>query len=477
MIYKILVHTRDTLSDRRLAQHHDVQPTVDNNVSSDYTSEDSMNSIARSLYFRRHQISSLSLGGKSSSIRGEGSASSSNPQSFRSFHETLRVFSSQKYSDESNNNDGPSTHHTKFMNPIVRQLWEQRQATKKRILSLTGEDSQTTDSGILQELSANMIRNGKGHENVSVEFKHPSHSKTTIDYNFKTDEFLREAYKSPGGTMRFGKVLEDLDALAGNIAFHHVMGDGLMLVTAAVDRIALRDIPDLKSDQRLSGQVTYVGSSSMEIRMQIHELSCDGKDENPEHWLEGYFTFVAVDPKTNKPMKICPLIPETSEERALFELGALKAAKKKEARKKVVGNGKPLTEEALKMEQRAEQLMSDAFPLVRMPSLADPNAILMSHTQMQNCMIAQPQVRNLSNKIFGGFLMRRAFELAFSNAYAFGGEWPQMLEVDNITFNAPVNVGDLLQFNSRVIYSLPDGGNLGAEVKNHSSKPLIMIEV
>jgi Acyl-CoA hydrolase len=299
---------------------------------------------------------------------------------------------------------------------------------------------------------------------------------------------------SPGGTMRFGKVLEDLDALAGNIAFHHVLGDDVMLVTAAVDRIALRDVPELDKDQRLSGQVTYVGSSSMEIRMQIHELtesSSGGGDENHgdqgddhgqyvhdrNNWLEAYFTFVAVDPLTNKPVKICPLIPETSEERALFELGALKAEKKKQARKKTIGMvGKPMTEEAMQMEKRAEQLMNDAFPLIRMPSLADPYSILMEHTQMQNCMIAQPQVRNLSNKIFGGFLMRRAFELAFANAYSFGGEWPQMLGVDNITFNAPVNVGDLLQFTSRVIYSLPDGGKLD-DVKKHSSKPLIMIEV
>ena len=76
--------------------------------------------------------------------------------------------------------------------------------------------------------------------------------------------------------MRFGKVLEDLDALAGNIAFQHVFGgvgdDNIMLVTAAVDRIALKNIPILEKDQRLSGQVTFVGSSSMEIRMQIHEV-------------------------------------------------------------------------------------------------------------------------------------------------------------------------------------------------------------
>jgi len=349
------------------------------------------------------------------------------------------------------------------------------------MMSLTDQDSETTGSGNLQELTAEMMIEGKGPKGhfEKVSFRHPSDSKTTIDYKFKSDEFLREAYRSPGGAMRFGKVLEDLDALAGNIAFHHVVGDDVMLVTAAVDRIALKDIPVLERDQRLSGQVTYVGSSSLEIRMQIRELSGendDQNDDNCEHWLEGHFTFVAVDPKTKKPVKICPLVPENSEERALFELGALKAAKKKDARKKRIGAGKPLTEEAVEMEQRAEQLVSDAFPLIRMPSLADPQAILMSHTQLMNTLIAQPQVRNLSNTIFGGFLMRRAFELAFANAYSFGGEWPQMLEVDNITFNAPVNVGDLLQFNSRVIYSLPDGGQL-YDVKKLSSKPLVMIEV
>ena len=370
------------------------------------------------------------------------------PPLCRSFHQDspLRDNANEKEAAKFNR---PSTHQMKFMNPIVRALWEQRQEDKQR-------------------------------KEPSKDVKTPSDSKIVIDYKFSTDDYLREAYQSPGGTMRFGKVLEDLDALAGNSAFRHVEGNGgdnLMLVTAAVDRIALKDIPELSHDQRLTGQVTYVGSSSMEIRMQFHQIPEVDNDDNPEHWLEGYFTFVAVDRKTNRPVKICPLIPETSEERALFELGSLKTAAKKKARKSGFGNGKPLTEEAFKMESRAEQLMNDAFPLLRMPSLADPNAILMSSTQMQNCMIAQPQVRNLSNKIFGGFLMRRAFELAFSVCYAFGGEWPQMLEVDNITFNAPVNVGDLLQFNSKVIYSLPDGGDLGDEVQKHSSKPLVMIEV
>ena len=36
-------------------------------------------------------------------------------------------------------------------------------------------------------------------------------------------------------------------------------------------------------------------------------------------------------------------------------------------------------------------------PLLRMPSLADPNFILMSRTEMRNAMMAQPQVSD--NKI------------------------------------------------------------------------------
>ena len=72
---------------------------------------------------------------------------------------------------------------------------------------------------------------------------------------------------------------------------------------------------------------------------------------------------------------------------------------------------------------------------------------------MQNAMIAQPLVQNLHNRIFGGFLMRRAFELAFSN-YVFGGSRPIFLEVDEVFFARPVHVGDWLVSNSCVLYTL-----------------------
>jgi acyl-coenzyme A thioesterase 9 len=49
--------------------------------------------------------------------------------------------------------------------------------------------------------------------------------------------------------------------------------------------------------------------------------------------------------------------------------------------------------------------------------------------------------------------MRRAFELAYSNAYVFGGSRPIFVELDEVSFTSPVDVGDLLVFNSCVLYT------------------------
>jgi acyl-coenzyme A thioesterase 9 len=121
----------------------------------------------------------------------------------------------------------------------------------------------------------------------------------------------------------------------------------------------------------------------------------------------------------------------------------------------------------------AEKFMVDAEALMRMPTLAPSHHILMPRTELHNALIAQPQQRNMHNRIFGGFLMRRAFELAFATAYVFGGTKPKFIEVDDISFMAPVDVGELLLYHSRILYVLPDGGDLQLDGKN----PLLMVEV
>uniref|UniRef100_A0A7S1U6Y5 HotDog ACOT-type domain-containing protein n=1 Tax=Phaeomonas parva TaxID=124430 RepID=A0A7S1U6Y5_9STRA len=94
-----------------------------------------------------------------------------------------------------------------------------------------------------------------------------------------------------------------------------------------------------------------------------------------------------------------------------------------------------------------------------MPALAPPRRVLLNRTSLSNTFMTQPQQRNTAGRIFGGFLMRRAFELAFTTAYLFGGRLPRFEEVDEVAFHLPVEVGELVQFESAVLYvSTPEDG-------------------
>ena len=75
-----------------------------------------------------------------------------------------------------------------------------------------------------------------------------------------------------------------------------------------------------------------------------------------------------------------------------------------------------------------------------MPALADRDSIRIRDTCLDNSFICQPQQRNIHGRIFGGFFMRRAFELAFSKTYAFAGVQQHFLEVDHVDFFKHVSI-------------------------------------
>lgn len=62
-----------------------------------------------------------------------------------------------------------------------------------------------------------------------------------------------------------------------------------------------------------------------------------------------------------------------------------------------------------------------------------------------------PQQRNLHRKVFGGILMRMAFELAFTDAALFAGESMHFLSLDQITFRLPVPIGAVLRLTSKIL--------------------------
>ncbi|KAK7362724.1 hypothetical protein VNO77_04845 [Canavalia gladiata] len=302
--------------------------------------------------------------------------------------------------------------------------------------------------------------------------KTPSKSRTSIFYNFSSDLILREQYRNPWNRVRMGKLVEDFDALAGTIAFKHCCSeDGttrpLLLVTASVDKMVLKKSLRFDTDFTIVGAVTWVGRSSMEIQLELTQSAQGNPNISNSPALVANFTFVARDSDTGKAVPINQISPESEQEKSLWE----EAEQRNKLRKK-------MKEEQHHGENRdtarLNALLAEGRIFSDMPALANRNSILMKDTCLQNSFICQPQQRNIHGRIFGGFLMRRAFELAFSTAYAFAGAAPHFLEVDHVDFFKPVDVGNFLRLKSCVLYTELDNLTepvVNVEVVAHVTKP------
>ncbi|CAN4104522.1 unnamed protein product [Withania somnifera] len=272
--------------------------------------------------------------------------------------------------------------------------------------------------------------------------KAPSRSRTSVLYKFSLDYGLRERYKNPMNEIRIEKLLEDLDALAATISYKHCSSnDGtarsLTLVTACVETLILEKPIRIDTDLTIEGAVTWVGCSSMEIQLEVKQSTPEPTNTVEAVSLTANFTFVARD-KTGKSAKINPILPENKKEKLLWQ--------EAEERKNV---------------NRLNELL-----LANRDNNSN-NKILIKNTCLQNSLVCQPEQKNFHGQIFGGYLMRKAFELAYATAYSFVRSPPCFVEVDHVDFLKPVDVGDFLHLKSCVIYT---------QVGN-SSRPLINVEV
>ena len=263
----------------------------------------------------------------------------------------------------------------------------------------------------------------------------------------------------------------DLDALSGVIAYKHT-GEQVTTVTAAVDRITINHPLKELCDLELSGQVTFAtGRSSMEISLQVAKAPADGaKVKKEEVLMTCAFTMVSLDPGTKKPVAISPILLETDEEKRLFALGEKNSNEKKAMAKRALRKQAPNDEESdlihamwLKQLEYHGQLSLQIYPSnAYADSITDPNLparkpeniLYMSTTRIDTTQIMQPQYRNRHNfMIFGGFLLKQTFELAFCCAAAFSHSRPTFVSLDPSTFENPVPVGSVLYLTATVAYT------------------------
>ncbi|XP_024376061.1 acyl-coenzyme A thioesterase 2, chloroplastic isoform X2 [Physcomitrium patens] len=171
---------------------------------------------------------------------------------------------------------------------------------------------------------------------ITLQSKTPEENRTSVVYKFSSDTSLREEYRNPWNLFRIGKLLEDLDALAGTIAVKHCSDSDhttrpLLLVTASVDKISTKKRLRVDVDLELAGSVTWVGRSSMEIRMEVIQPVRELREKD-DVALIANFTFVARDWRTQKAAPVNHLVPQTEEEKQLFAMGAARDAHRKKLR-------------------------------------------------------------------------------------------------------------------------------------------------
>ena len=133
---------------------------------------------------------------------------------------------------------------------------------------------------------------------------------------------IRPTHINHYGRLFGGQLLYWIDELAGIVAIRH---SGAIVTTAAIDNLQFQ-APAHQGDMIvLQGQVTYVGRSSMEIRVDTFTESLDG---NRKMINRAYIDMVAID-ENGKPVPVPGLIIETEEQKAEWNA----AAKRKELRK------------------------------------------------------------------------------------------------------------------------------------------------
>ena len=134
---------------------------------------------------------------------------------------------------------------------------------------------------------------------------------------------VRPEHLNGSGRLFGGRLMEWIDEVAGLVAMRHAQSN---VITASVDNLKfIRGVyqGDLLV---LIGKMTYVGHTSMEVRVDTYVETLDGM-RRPVN--RAYLVQVAVDQK-DKPVRVPGLIVETESEKAEWEAGIRRRAMRKQ---------------------------------------------------------------------------------------------------------------------------------------------------
>ena len=115
-----------------------------------------------------------------------------------------------------------------------------------------------------------------------------------------------------------GNLMRWMDVACGVCAGKHCEAH---VVTASVDHVSFTNPIKMGDVVTLTASVTRAFNTSVEVYVEVTSSSIKGGDSRISN--HAYFTFVAVDDDTGRPIKIPKMIPLTRDEQQLYE-GALR---------------------------------------------------------------------------------------------------------------------------------------------------------
>lgn len=241
------------------------------------------------------------------------------------------------------------------------------------------------------------------------------------------------------GNIRWGRVLEELDKLAEDAALKYIQQTepNARVVTAAVDDIALHIPADISEDVYMRARINYVGRTSMEVGIRVDQ------DKEAEHSLAAcYFTMVARigegDDAESLPVPELDYETELEKERYHAAIARRKAYREQQ---EAIGEP-PSKEEFLHLQELHLAQEEEGF-----------NGLLAGELIRSNMERMYPDHENVPKKIFGGYVIRRAFELSLMHAEEIAPDRPVFVRVNRINFLQPIRIGDKLDYTSRVVYT------------------------
>lgn len=240
------------------------------------------------------------------------------------------------------------------------------------------------------------------------------------------------------GNLRFGVLLEVLDQLAGDtsVAYVRRFMPSARVVTAALDEIVVRHVADVTRDVRCCARINHVGHTSMEVGIRVES------PPGPTHLASCYFTMVAREGNgpSERGLSIPPLDVDDQQERIRDSRAkARRAADRRESRTTLEP---PSPEEFL--------LISELYRAQEAPGFS---GLLAGQLVTETWERTYPEQDNPWKTIFGGYLMRRAYELSITCAELVAPNRAVLAAVNRINFFRPVEIGDKLHLTSRAVYT------------------------